>query len=33
MRGSYGFGWGNLREDPGVDWMIILKKIFKKWNG
>jgi hypothetical protein len=31
-----GFLWGNLREryhleDPGVDWGIILRWIFKKW--
>jgi hypothetical protein len=30
-----GFWWGNLRErdhrgDPGVDWRIILRWIFKK---
>jgi len=33
-----GFWWGNLRkidylEDPGVDERIILRWIFKKWNG
>jgi len=33
-----GFWWGNLRErnhleDPGVDWMIILRWIFREWNG
>jgi len=32
-----GFWWGNLRErdhlgDPGVDWRIILRWIFRKWN-
>jgi hypothetical protein len=32
-----GFWWGNLRErddleDLGVDWKIILKLIFKKWD-
>jgi hypothetical protein len=31
-----GFGWGNLRErdnlgDPGLDGMIILRWIFRKW--
>jgi hypothetical protein len=25
-------GKGHL-EDPGLDWMIILKLIFKQWNG
>jgi hypothetical protein len=33
-----GFWWGNIREiyhleDPGVDRRIIIKRIFKKWNG
>jgi len=33
-----GFWCGNLRdkghlEDPGVDWMIILTPIFRKWVG
>ena len=31
------FWWGNLRErdhleDPGVDWRIILRWIFRKWD-
>jgi len=33
-----GFWWGNLRErkhleDPGVDGRIILRWIFRKWEG
>jgi hypothetical protein len=33
-----GFWWGNLREndhleDPGVDRRIILRWIFRKWDG
>jgi hypothetical protein len=32
-----GFWWGNLRErdqlgDPDVDWRIILRWIFRKWD-
>jgi hypothetical protein len=37
-RGAYRVLWGNLRErghleDPGVDWRIILRRIFRKWDG
>jgi len=33
-----GFGWGNLRErdyleDPEVDGRVILRWIFRKWDG
>jgi len=33
-----GFWWGNLRErdhlgDPGMDGRILLRWIFRKWNG
>jgi len=32
-----GFWWGNLRaidrlEEPGVNWKIILRRIFRKWD-
>jgi len=35
--GEERFWWGNLRErdhwgDPGVDWRIILRCIFRKWD-
>jgi hypothetical protein len=37
-RGTYRFWWGNLRErdrleDPRVDGRLILRWIFRKWNG
>jgi len=37
-RYAYRFWWGNLRErdhleDPGVDGRLILRWIFRKWNG
>jgi hypothetical protein len=37
-RDAYRFWWGNLRErdhlqDPDVDRRIILKWIFRKWDG
>ena len=37
-RDAYRFWWGNLRErdhleDPGIDRRIILRWIFRKWNG
>ena len=36
-RGAYRFWWGNLRErdqlgDPGIDGIIILRWIFRKWD-
>ena len=38
VRTSTRFWWGNLKlrdhlEDPGIDWRVILKWIFRKWDG
>ena len=37
-RGAQGYGWGNLRErdhwgGPDADGRIILRRIFRKWEG
>jgi len=37
MRGAYRVRWGNLRErdhfEPGVVGTIILRRIFREWDG
>jgi len=35
---STGFWWGNQRErghleDPGIAWRVILRWVFRKWDG